>query len=315
MRDSLALGGGPTIFFDSSHRNAAASNTCSANNFSASRSRLLSQPLGLRKVHPAEFPIIRRRFRDTVLARRIGCLRTGLVLAQHANNLPSVNLARFICPSFRRPNSNFNWRKSAGGVSAGLNGAIWVTSVHTHSADRISISCRPLAGLSWISLNRQQQKSWGWVASCGLTSSPVHQHSRGLPSLKLGRSKASGYRRSAGAISVAGEHVDARRGLTHGCLGGHELFLQRRGVRRGRQTLAKMLGFANKGAPVPRYRWVRDSFFLTAFLSCHRLLRSCNLLEYAANCGLRKRLFLYAVTAFGVSHAAVSNDSRWAEFE
>ncbi|WP_247523763.1 hypothetical protein, partial [Bradyrhizobium sp. 145] len=26
----------------------------------------------------------------------------------------SVNLARFICPSFRRPDSNFNWRKSAG---------------------------------------------------------------------------------------------------------------------------------------------------------------------------------------------------------
>ncbi|WP_249817208.1 hypothetical protein, partial [Bradyrhizobium sp. 132] len=26
----------------------------------------------------------------------------------------SVNLARFICPSFRRPDSNFNRRKSAG---------------------------------------------------------------------------------------------------------------------------------------------------------------------------------------------------------
>ena len=26
----------------------------------------------------------------------------------------SVNLARFMCPSFRRPDSNFNWRKSAG---------------------------------------------------------------------------------------------------------------------------------------------------------------------------------------------------------
>src|SRR4051794_16056054 len=40
----------------------------------------------------------------------------------------SVNLARFICPSFRRPDSNFNWRKSAG---AGQKDILDLTS-YTH---------------------------------------------------------------------------------------------------------------------------------------------------------------------------------------
>ncbi|WP_354217502.1 hypothetical protein, partial [Bradyrhizobium sp. JR19.8] len=35
----------------------------------------------------------------------------------------SVNLARFICPSFRRPDSNFNWRKSAGAGQRHLKAA------------------------------------------------------------------------------------------------------------------------------------------------------------------------------------------------
>jgi hypothetical protein len=49
----------------------------------------LPQALGLRDVHPAEFglPIVQRRFRDAVLAGEIGGLRTGLLLAQHTNNL------------------------------------------------------------------------------------------------------------------------------------------------------------------------------------------------------------------------------------
>src|SRR5580704_10808532 len=90
MRDSLALGGGPYHFFDRSSRNAAASSICSASSFfslafssSSCRSRLA------RDVHPAEFglPIVQRRFRNAVLARQIGRLRTRLMLAQHANNL------------------------------------------------------------------------------------------------------------------------------------------------------------------------------------------------------------------------------------
>jgi hypothetical protein len=76
----------------------------------------LPQPLGLRDVHPAEFslPIVQRRFRDAVLARQISRLRTGLMLAQHANNLLFRKPGSLYRPSFRRPDSNFNWRKSAG---------------------------------------------------------------------------------------------------------------------------------------------------------------------------------------------------------
>jgi hypothetical protein len=49
----------------------------------------LPQPLGLRGVpsHRIWLPIVQRRFRDAVLARQIGRLRTGLVLAQHPDNL------------------------------------------------------------------------------------------------------------------------------------------------------------------------------------------------------------------------------------
>ena len=47
------------------------------------------QPLGLGDVHPAVLglPIVKRRFRNAVLAGEIGGLGTGLMLLQHANNL------------------------------------------------------------------------------------------------------------------------------------------------------------------------------------------------------------------------------------
>lgn len=68
---------------------------------------LIFQPLrtlGLENVLAAvvDLSIILRRFRDAVLARQISRIRTGLMLAQHANNLLFRKLARFICLSIRR---------------------------------------------------------------------------------------------------------------------------------------------------------------------------------------------------------------------
>ncbi len=49
----------------------------------------LLQPLGLGDVHATVFglPVVKRRFRNSVLARQIGGLRAGLVLLQHADDL------------------------------------------------------------------------------------------------------------------------------------------------------------------------------------------------------------------------------------
>ena len=41
-------------------------------------------------------PVVQRGFRDAVLARQIGRLRSGLVLAQNRDDLSSVNRIRFI---------------------------------------------------------------------------------------------------------------------------------------------------------------------------------------------------------------------------
>src|SRR5260221_11583506 len=75
----------------------------------------LLQALGLADIHAAVFgpPIIQRRLRDAVLAREIpffapaSCSRSTPIICS------SVDLARFICPSFTRPDSNSAWRKFA----------------------------------------------------------------------------------------------------------------------------------------------------------------------------------------------------------
>src|ERR1700674_1597494 len=118
MRDSLALGGGPYHFFDRSSRNAAASNICSASSFfslafssSSCRSRLASDTsippnLAFQLYSVAsETPYLRA---NSAVFAPASCSRSTPIICS------SVNLARFICPSFRRPDSNFNWRKSAG---------------------------------------------------------------------------------------------------------------------------------------------------------------------------------------------------------
>ena len=66
----------------------------------------------------AEFglPVVKRRFRNAVLARQIGGLRPRLMLAQNTI-ICSVNLARFMCASFREPDSNFNWGNRQGKVT------------------------------------------------------------------------------------------------------------------------------------------------------------------------------------------------------
>src|SRR5260370_42228657 len=71
--------------------------------------------LGHADVQAAVFgpPIIQRRLRDAVLAREIpvfapaSCSRSTPIICS------SVDLARFICPSFTRPDSNSAWRKFA----------------------------------------------------------------------------------------------------------------------------------------------------------------------------------------------------------
>src|SRR3984885_4905819 len=118
MRDSLALGGGPYHFFYRSSRNAAASSICSARSFfslafssSSCRSRFASETsippnvaVQLYSV-ASETPCLRAK---SAVFAPAACSRSTPIICS------SVNLARFICPSFRRPDSNFNWRKSAG---------------------------------------------------------------------------------------------------------------------------------------------------------------------------------------------------------
>src|SRR3954462_14120910 len=118
MRDSLALGGGPYHFFESNSRSAAASSICPAKSFfslafssSSSFSRLASETsmppyLAFQLYSVAsETPCLRAR---SAVFTPASCSRSTPIICS------SVNLARFICPSLRRPDSNFNWRKSAG---------------------------------------------------------------------------------------------------------------------------------------------------------------------------------------------------------
>src|ERR1700709_338002 len=118
MRDSLALGGGAYHFFDRSSRNAAPSGICSAKSFfslafssSSCRSRLASEPstppnLAFQLYSVAsDTPCLRAQ---SAVFAPASCSRSTPIICS------SVNLARFIGPSFRRPDSNFNWRKSAG---------------------------------------------------------------------------------------------------------------------------------------------------------------------------------------------------------
>src|SRR5258708_36560839 len=75
----------------------------------------LLQALGLADIHAAVFgpPIIQRRLRDAVLAREIpvfapaSCSRSTPIICS------SLDLARFLCPSVTRPDSNSAWRKFA----------------------------------------------------------------------------------------------------------------------------------------------------------------------------------------------------------
>jgi hypothetical protein len=59
------------------------------------------QALGVRYVHAAVLglPVVQRGFRDSVLARQIGRLRTRFMLPKTAMICSSVNLIRFIGPS------------------------------------------------------------------------------------------------------------------------------------------------------------------------------------------------------------------------
>src|ERR1700761_6067225 len=118
MRDAFALDDGPYHFFDRSSRNAAAPSICSAKSFfslafssSSCRSRFASEtsiPPNLAfQLHSvaSETPCLRAKSAAFAPA---SCSRSTPIICS------SVNLARFICPSFRRPDSNATWRKSAG---------------------------------------------------------------------------------------------------------------------------------------------------------------------------------------------------------
>src|SRR5437763_14913486 len=118
MRDAFALEDGPYHFFERSSRRAAASSTCSANSFfslafssSSCFSRLASgtsmPPYLAFQLYSvaSETPCLRAK---SAVFAPASCSRSTPIICS------SVNLARFICPSFRRPDSNFNWRKSAG---------------------------------------------------------------------------------------------------------------------------------------------------------------------------------------------------------
>lgn len=77
----------------------------------------LLQALGFGHVQAAEpgLPVVEGRLGDTVLAGEAGGLRTGLLLAHNRDDMicSSVNRARFICPSLRRPDSKSPWNKNA----------------------------------------------------------------------------------------------------------------------------------------------------------------------------------------------------------
>jgi hypothetical protein len=115
MRNAFALGDGPYHFFDRSSRSAAASSICSASNFfsfafssSSCFSRLASETsmppyLAFQLYSVAsETPCLRAR--SAFVAPASCSFSTPMIRS-------SVNRARFICPSFRRPDSNSPWRK------------------------------------------------------------------------------------------------------------------------------------------------------------------------------------------------------------
>src|ERR1700722_12814614 len=117
MRDTFALGGGPYHFFARSSRSAAASSICSANSFfslafssSSCFRRLASETsmppyLAFQLYSVAsETPCLRAR---SAVFAPASCSRSTPIICS------SVNLARFICPSFTRPDSNSAWRKFA----------------------------------------------------------------------------------------------------------------------------------------------------------------------------------------------------------
>src|SRR3984893_15520010 len=117
MRDTFALGGGPYHFFARSSRSAAASSICSARSFfslafssSSCFRRLASETsmppyLAFQLYSVAsETPCLRAR---SAVFAPASCSRSTPIICS------SVNLARFICPSFTRPDSNSAWRKFA----------------------------------------------------------------------------------------------------------------------------------------------------------------------------------------------------------
>src|SRR6266436_2216015 len=117
MRDTFALGGGPYHFFARSSRSAAASSICSARSFfslafssSSCFRRLASETsmppyLAFQLYSVAsETPCLRAR---SAVFAPASCSRSTPIICS------SVNLARFICPSSRRPDSNSPWRKYA----------------------------------------------------------------------------------------------------------------------------------------------------------------------------------------------------------
>ena len=60
-----------------------------------------TQALGVRYVHAAilSFPVVQRGFRDAVLARQVGRLRSGFMLAQNHNDLLFSEPDPLQCPS------------------------------------------------------------------------------------------------------------------------------------------------------------------------------------------------------------------------
>src|SRR3984885_10598399 len=115
MRDAFALDGGPYHFFDRSSRSAAASNHLLGQKllqFGVLVLELL-QPFGLGDIHAAilGLPVVKRRFRDAVLARQIRGLRPGLVLLQHPNDLLFREPCSLHLSVLQRPDSKSPWRK------------------------------------------------------------------------------------------------------------------------------------------------------------------------------------------------------------
>src|SRR5436853_6881265 len=117
MRDAFALDDGPYHFCERSSRRAAASSICSARSFFSfafSSSSCFSRFASGTSMPPylafqlysvaSETPCLRAK---SAVFAPASCSRSTPIICS------SVNLARFICPSFRRPDSNFNLRKSA----------------------------------------------------------------------------------------------------------------------------------------------------------------------------------------------------------